>query len=217
MKRHHRKRHDLRFSIGFAFVATIIIIVTVIVCSIEKSVKPVAELQAEQVAKNTANRIITETVSAYVAENEYTYSDFATVLYDADGRAVSVEALTANINRVQSELANQINKKLMDNKQTSAKIALGSLSGSYLLAGRGSEVTVRICPVGDAVVTLKSTFDSAGVNQTRHRIYADISANLISSIPLYSFETSENFEFLIAETIIVGSVPDYAVKAWSSQ
>lgn len=217
MKRHRRKRHDLRFSIGFAFVATIIIIVTAILLSIEKSVKPVAELQAEQVAKNTANRIITETVSAYVEANEYTYSDFATVLYDTDGHAVSVEALTANINRVQSELANQINKKLLDNKQTSAKIALGSLSGSYLLAGRGSEVTVRICPVGDAVVTLKSTFDSAGVNQTRHRIYADISANLISSIPLYSFETSESFEFLIAETIIVGNVPDYAVKAWSSQ
>ena len=213
MKRYRRKNKRSVIAVTIIIIAIILIIVAV---RIETAVRPSAEIQAEQVARQSANRIITETVSDYITENEYTYSDFAAVIYDENGRTASIEALSGNINRVQSELATEINKRLSDNKQTTAEIAVGSLSGSYLLAGRGSKINVRICPVGDAAVTLKSTFDSAGTNQTRHRIYAEISANLISSIPLYSFETEENFEFLIAETIIVGDVPDYAVKAWSS-
>lgn len=213
MKRYRRKNKRSVIMVAVIVIAVLLIIVVV---RIETAVRPSAEIQAEQAARYSASRIINETVSDYITKNEYTYSDFATVLYDENGRAASIEALSGNINRVQSEIAMEINRRLLDNKQTSAEIAVGSLSGSYLLAGRGNSIKVRICPVGDAEVTLKSTFDSAGNNQTRHRIYAEISANLISSIPLYSFETTENFEFLIAETIIVGDVPDYAVKAWSS-
>lgn len=215
MKRHHRKKRNFRSSVGILFFLIVIIIVVIAIFRLEKTVRPVAEMQSEQIARHTANMIITETVSDYIAENDYTYSDFATVLYDENGRTASVEAMSGNINRLQSELAVKINKQLSDNKQTSAKISVGSLSGSYLFAGRGPTVEVRICPIGEAEVKLKSSFDSAGINQTRHRIYAEISANLISSIPLYRFETEESFEFLIAETIIVGNVPDYAVKAWS--
>ncbi len=213
MKRYRRKNKRSVIILTVIIIAVLLIIVAV---RIEIAVRPSAEIQAEQAARHSANRIITETVSDYIAENEYTYGDFATVLYDENGRTASIEALSGNINRVQSELASEINRRLSDNNETSAEIAVGSLSGSYLLAGRGNSIKVRICPVGEAEVRLKSTFDSAGTNQTVHRIYAEISANLISSIPLYSFETEENFEFLIAETIIVGDVPDYAVKAWSS-
>lgn len=213
MKRYRRKNKRSVIAVAVIIVAVLLIIVAV---KVETAVRPSAEIQAEQAARHLASRIINETVSDYITKNEYTYSDFATVFYDENGRAASIEALSGNINRVQSEIATEINRRLSDNKQTSAEIAVGSLSGSYLLAGRGNSIKVRICPVGDAEVKLKSTFDSAGNNQTRHRIYAEISANLISSIPLYSFETTENFEFLIAETIIVGDVPDYAVKAWSS-
>ncbi|MDE6788689.1 MAG: sporulation protein YunB [Ruminococcus sp.] len=213
MKRYRRKNKRSVIAVVVIVIAILLIIVAV---KIETSVRPSAEIQAEQIARQSANRIITETVLDYITKNEYKYSDFAAVLYDENGRAVSIEALSGNINRVQSEIASEINERLSDNKQTSAEIAVGSLSGSYLLAGRGSKINVRICPIGDAEVTLKSTFDSAGTNQTRHRIYAEISANLVSSIPLYSFETKEDFEFLIAETIIVGDVPDYAVKAWNS-
>ncbi len=212
MKRYRRKNNR----IAVAVIAGVLILLIIAVVRFEMAVRASAEIQAEQVARQSANRIINETVSEYISANEYTYSDFADIMCDDSGRVVSVEAISGNINRVQSELAENINQRLADNKQISAEIAVGSLSGSYLLAGRGNSVKLRICPVGDAEVTLKSSFTSAGNNQTMHRIYAEISANLVSSIPLYSFETTENFEFLIAETIIVGDVPDYAVKAWSS-
>lgn len=215
MKRRSRKKGKFR-KISVLFISGMIIILLISVLRMEKAVRPMAEMQSRQTARLTANKIISETVADYISENNYTYSDFAVVLYDNSGRTASVEALSENINRVQSELTSEINNNLSENGEASAKISLGSLSGSYLLSGRGPEVKIKICPVGDASVKLRSSFDSAGINQTRHRIYAEISADFISSIPLYSFETEENFELLLAETIIVGDVPDYAVKAWSN-
>ena len=215
MRRKYRKKRRFR-AVAIIILFSIIIVLLISVLRMEKAVRPMAEMQSKQTARLTANKIISETVADYISENKYTYSDFAVVLYDNSGRTASIEALSENINRVQSELTYEINNNLAESGNASAKISLGSLSGSYLLSGRGPEVKINICPAGDASVKLKSSFDSAGINQTRHRIYAEISADFISSIPLYRFETEENFELLLAETIIVGDVPDYAVKAWSS-
>lgn len=208
MKRHYKRKRK-------NYIKPLIITVAVMVMAaflirLEFSVRKSAEIQAENAARLAADRIIAESISDIIEKNEYTYSDFAAVLYDENGRASSVEALTVNINRVQAELSEEINRRFAENSNADAKIAMGSLSGSYILAGRGPKISIRVCPIGKASVSLKSTFDSAGINQTRHRIYAEVSMELISSIPIYSFETTENFELLIAETIIVGDVPDFS-------
>lgn len=208
MRRHYNRKR--RKFIKPLIVAVAVIFTAVFLIRLEFSVRKSAEIQAENAAKLAADKIITESVSDIIEKNEYTYSDFAAVLYDESGRAASVEALTVNINRVQAELSEEINRRFADNSDAAAKISMGSLSGSYLLSGRGPTISIRVCPVGKATVSLKSAFDSAGVNQTRHRIYAEVSAELISSLPIYSFETTENFELLIAETIIVGDVPDFS-------
>lgn len=214
--KHRRKRYRSNKSIFGAFVLAVVVILFIVaLIRLEKAVRPAAELQAEQISRNTANRIISETVSRYINENECSYSNFSAILYDSSGRVASVEALTQNINRVQSELSAEINDRLVNSKTATAEIPLGTLSGSYLLAGKGPKVKVKICPVGTADVKLKGTFDSAGINQTMHRIYAEISADISSSAAIYNFETETEFEYLIAETVIVGDVPDYTVKAWS--
>lgn len=216
--KHRRKRYHSykNKSVFGAFVLAVVVILFIMsLIRLEKAVRPVAELQAKQISRNTANQIISETISQYIKENECSYSNFSTILYDSNGRVASVEALTQNINRVQSELSSEINKQLISSRKASAEIPLGTLSGSYLLAGKGPKVKVKICPVGTADVKLKGTFDSAGINQTMHRIYAEISADISSSAAIYNFESETEFEYLIAETVIVGDVPDYTVKAWS--
>lgn len=208
MKR-HRNRKRKNFAKPLIIIG-IVIFAAAFLIRMEFSVRKSAGIQAENAARLAADRIIAESVSDVIEKNEYTYSDFAAVLYDESGRAASVEALTVNINRVQAELSEEINRRFAENSDATAKIAMGSLSGSYLLSGRGPMIKIQVCPVGKATVSLKSAFDSAGINQTRHRIYAEVSAELISSLPIYSFETTENFELLIAETIIVGDVPEFS-------
>lgn len=215
MKRRTRKNSQIRRVIGGLIFVSVIILLIFSFIKLDKAVRPSAQMQAEQLSEHTAYQIITDTVSRYIAESDCSYKSFSAVVYDESGNVASVEALTDNINRVQSELALHINSGLHSSGKTHAEIPLGNISGSYLLADKGPVIKVGISPVGTAEVKLRSDFDSAGINQTRHRIYAEISANMVSSFPLYSFDTEVEFDFLLAETVIIGDVPDYSVKAWS--
>ncbi len=215
MRRRRKRRRNARGIIGAFILVVIIVLLILSTARLDKAVRPAAELQAQQLSQKKASIIINDVVSQYIAENEYTYSDFAAVLYDESGHASAVEALSENINRVQAELTAEINRQLNDSGESNAEISLGSLSGSYLLAGKGPTVKVRICPVGSAEVRLTSAFDSAGINQTRHRIYAEISADMVSATTLYSFDTNVKFDYLLAETVIIGDVPQFTAKAWN--
>lgn len=174
----------------------------------DKAVRPVAEMRAQHFAEVTAENIVEQAVSDFLSENEYTYSDFAAVLY-SDGKAVSVETIPYNINKVQSGLASAVNRKLADAGRISDRIPVGSLTGSYLLAGKGPKLKVKICPESLAQAEIRSEMESAGINQTRHRISAVINVKLTSSLPLYSFDSEVEFGFLLAETVIIGDVPDF--------
>lgn len=215
MKRRRKSRLSGKTIAGGAVFAVIIILLIIALFKAESSVRPVAAMQAEQLARSSANELIGGTVADYLAENRFTYSDFAAVLYDESGRTVSVEAVPYNINRVQSELTLRINKALSSVNSRTERIPIGSLTGSSLLIGKGPSLKVKICPAGSAQVALRSDFTSAGLNQTRHSISAVITAELRSSVPLYSFETEVSFEFLLAENIIVGNVPAVSRYAWS--
>ncbi|MBR4626417.1 MAG: sporulation protein YunB [Ruminococcus sp.] len=196
--------------------AVIVILLIIVIIKAERAVRPVAAIQAEHLARSSANELIGCAVADYLSSERFTYSDFAAVLYDENGKAVSVEAVPCNINRVQSELTVRVNRALSDVNTRTERIPIGSLTGSAMLVGKGPSLKVRICPSGSAQVSLRSDFSSAGVNQTRHRISAVVEAELISSVPLYSFSTKVSFEFLLAESIIVGDVPALSRYAWSS-
>ena len=206
----HHKRIDMKYKvISVVFVAVMLIVLFSAAAHItDRAVRPVAKFQAQHFAEMYTNRIIEKAAAEYLEKNKFTYSDFAAVLHDSSGKAVSVEAMSYNINKVQSELALAINKKLSESETFSDSIPLGSLTNSYLLAGKGPRLKLRICPAGTASVRLKSDFSSAGINQTRHCISVVITADVTSALPIYSFKSKVKFEFLLAENILIGNVPD---------
>lgn len=213
MKRRIRIKRKNRIRLQRVLIISLMIAIAALFIRTDRAVRPVAALQAEHFAEITANELIESAVSGYLEENRFTYSDFAAVLYDEDGNAVSVESIPYNINKVQSEIGLLINHELKKNGQKYAEIPLGSLTSSYLLTGRGPHLKLKVCPVGAAQTTLRSDFSSAGINQTRHRISAVITVKMSSSVPLYSFDKELSFEFLLAENILMGNVPDLSPYA----
>lgn len=174
----------------------------------EKLLKPVVTEQAEHFSEKIAAEIIESTVSGYLRDNRYRYSDFAAVLYNEKKQAASVETIPYTINKVQSELTLLINQRLKSADKAKTEIPIGTLTQTYVFNGKGPKIHIRISPLGSADVKIKSELESAGINQTMHHISAVISVNVTSSTPLYKFNTHTEFEFLIAETVIIGDVPD---------
>lgn len=211
MRRYKKRRKNKRILLAVILVLTIIFSII----RTERALKPYAQLQAEHFAEKTANEIIERTVSSYLEKNKYTYSDFSVVLYDAQQKANSIETIPYTINKVQSDLTLLINTELERSGKRYADIPVGTLTDSFLLTGKGPKIRIKVAPIGVASVELKSTFDSSGINQTVHRVSALISAKMSSSSPLYTFDVVSSFEFILAENVIVGTVPD--ISAYTMQ
>ena len=97
---------------------------------------------------------------------------------------------------------------LSDTDINSSKIPLGTLTDFPFFVGEGPEITIKYSQQGSATVERKSQFESAGINQTIHRLYARVETNIYSVSPIETEITSFSFDYLLSETIIVGDVPE---------
>ena len=91
---------------------------------------------------------------------------------------------------------------------TTLSIPIGTLTGSSLLAGRGPTVKVKMQSVGSTTASFRNTFSSAGINQTRHQILLDVTVSVSILLPGFRTSTKVSNEISVAETVIVGSVPE---------
>lgn len=61
--------------------------------------------------------------------------------------------------------------------------------------------------VGNVETELISQFSQAGINQTLHRIYLNVSCKVTILTPFDSIEENINNQVLLAEAVILGDVP----------
>ena len=91
---------------------------------------------------------------------------------------------------------------------SSISVRMGTLTGTDFFADRGPTVQLRIIPVSSVGSFINNEFASGGINQTLHRIMMQLVVDISIVLPGYSTTTTVISEFCIAETIIVGSVPE---------
>ena len=86
-------------------------------------------------------------------------------------------------------------------------IPIGSATRSKILSNYGPVIRVSLLPAGTADVNTVEAFEEAGINQTRHRIVLEITANIQIIQPLLSSNITVKTNVPIVETIIIGNVP----------
>ncbi|MEG1932167.1 MAG: sporulation protein YunB, partial [Pygmaiobacter sp.] len=126
---------------------------------------------------------------------------------DSDGRICAIEANTIEINRLKSELTVAVGQKLAEIQRTKISIPLGTLLGWQIFAGRGPDIGFKIVPASFVHSDIKSTLISAGINQTRHQIILAFTVEMTAIIPGYTTSVTVTTEVCVAETLIVGEVP----------
>ena len=170
--------------------------------------KPVMTSMATARVSNTVNRIVSAAVNEAVADGEIDYQNF--VIFDKDdtGHITALRSNVAEVTRMQGRIADEILLRLSEISTSELEIPLGTLTGSALLAGRGPSLYVRMQAVGSASATFRNQFTAAGINQTRHQIFLDVDVYMSILLPGMKTSTRVSNEIAVAETVIVGGVPD---------
>ena len=104
--------------------------------------------------------------------------------------------------------AKQVNEGIEALGDETVRISLGTLTGISFLYGTGDELVFRMEPKGKAETRLMSSFRSSGINQTIHSIILEVDAEISPMMTGYSEDVAITYDILIAQTVIVGSVPD---------
>lgn len=157
-------------------------------------------------ARIVATTTINETIKNEF-QNKISYDDIVSTKLDNEGNIIMLQANTVELNRIGSEIALAVQNRIQSKGTTGVKIPLGVLLKNDLFAYYGPKITFKMQPLGSVTTTYRSDFQSAGINQTRHVIYLDVTANVFVVIPLAKNNITVTSSVPIAESIIVGKVP----------
>lgn len=173
-------------------------------CRLRPSLRQLAGIRAKQIAiENIHQTIQTKIVP------ELEYSQLVELRLTNDGRVAYMQPKTGAINRISAAAVLSIQEQLKKLPQEIVKIPLGQVFGIKTLAGYGPLLPIKIIPVGAVESVIKDQFDSAGINQVRHKILISIETTIKMVVPLVREEIVVNTDVPLAEAIIMGDVPDF--------
>lgn len=162
-----------------------------------------AQVMAVQALNEAAEEIIQQGVS---------YESLVDVSLGSDGSVRLLQANAAGMNRLASQASLLAQEKLDALENQSVSVPLGSALGVALLSGMGPDIRVSILPVGAVVTQFATEFTSAGINQTRHRVFLTMRAQVRLVLPAGASVVEAVTQVAVAESIIVGDVPDSYVN-----
>ena len=162
-----------------------------------------AEVLAVQDLNQAAEALIAEGVS---------YDSLVHVTLGEDGSVRLLQANTAGMNSLASRASLTAQARLEALQDQTVSVPLGSALGITLLAGTGPRIRVHMLPVGAVVTAYETEFTSAGINQTRHRVLLTMRAQVQLVLPTGASGVEAVTQVAVAESIIVGQVPDSFVN-----
>ncbi len=164
-----------------------------------------------QIAISDARDIITSRINSAVAEimreGAYEGDYFISFEKGSGGEVTAISCNMARINALSAVILDRV-VGATENYTATVQIPLGNLTGLNLLMGRGPMVPVEIVTLTSSRVEFRNGIVTAGINQTKHQITLELHVDIDILVPWGSESTQVVTEVLIADTVIVGRVPD---------
>ena len=187
------------------FIGAVIIVVTII---FDLWFRPVVERMFEYRCKLIADRAVSRAITEHLNTTDEDYSDIVSFVYDSDGSIGALRTNPPKINTMKAAVMERVNAELSSIESEKVGITIGTLSGVSYLYGMGNEIMFTVKPVGVARSRLYSEFQRSGLNQTMHSVILEIDTEVSPLIPGVSETFLVTTEFIIAQTVILGEVPD---------
>ena len=202
-RRHTDRRNLLRALLLFAISG---IVALLLVAAVQ--MRPLLSSLATTKVSNAVTSIVSEAVYEAIENGELQYDGLVTFEKDNEGKITAVHSNMAAFNHLQAEILHTVLNRIDHVSTRDLSIPIGSLTGSALLAGRGPRITVRMESVGSSEANFHNAFTSAGINQTKHQIILTVDVSVSILLPGFTTATEVSNSFIVAETVIVGAVPD---------
>lgn len=205
-----RRYYPPLFSRKQQFKAMLILIIIGIIIIITKCsifLKELSGAMALSDASDLVTLAINNTINRKMSEGMYDYNYFVNLEKDNEGNITAITTNMSRINTFSSEVLKDV-VSASDSGNLRIEVPIGNLLGMNITVGKGPCVPVDIILLTSSYTDFRNELTSAGINQTRHQMILEVVVDIDILVPWETMSTRVVAETLIAETVIVGEVPD---------
>lgn len=170
--------------------------------------RPVIQSLAETQVKNTTSDLTNDAIAKQIAEGTIAYDRIVYFEKDLNGRITALKTNIGEVNRLKTDILNIINDEILALDTSDIGIPIGSLFLPEFFSGKGPAIPIRILAIRNSDASFSSTFTQAGINQTLHRLNMHVSVDVAVLILGQTSSFTVDSEVVVAETVIVGEVPE---------
>ncbi len=174
---------------------------------IDPNLEDISRMRAEVLVTRTINRALSELFQEQTVEE-----DLFLLKKDENGKTELVQANSIAINILLTQLALNLQDAFRTMDEEPLQVPLGALMGSKMLSQTGPCADVVIKPVSVLSTDFRTEFDSKAINQTKYKIYIVLKCRVKVMAPFSSRTFDTSSKILLAETVILGDVPDSFVQ-----
>ncbi len=193
--------------IGRIILISIISVLTAGCIYCESVVAPFMSQYTVMKGQQTLTELFNRTVSNKMNELNLSYDKLMSITYSDSGEIQSLNTNVVAVNILKSEVTDTLSMLLSQEYEYDVDIPLGSLFKSEFLSGSGKRLRFNNVLTGDVKSDFRSEFETAGVNQTIHRLYIDLTGDLLIIGGGEQIPIELTSSVLVGETVLVGSVP----------
>ncbi len=190
-----------------AALAVLIAVIAAVIGYFESVAKPLVKELAEA-------DIQALTVSAFIEANSKIknfskfYGEFFSYDKNDAGEITLIKANTPAINSLTIYAQEAMQKAMNKITDYDVEIPTGAFTGLSILADKGHPLSINIAPVGVVNVSIGSYYYTEGINQTIHRLIMRVTGTVRMLVPLDAEDVTVSMDFVLAEDIVLGRIPD---------
>lgn len=163
---------------------------------------------AETQVRNATSDLINDSIDRQIETGNIQYDRIVYFEKDLNGKITALKTNMSEVNRLKTSILNLINDEILAIDTGSIGIPLGSLFFPEVLSGRGPMIPVQIMSIRNSDAAFTSYFTEAGINQTLQQLTMEISVDVAILVLGKTQSFTVASQVVVAETIIVGQVPD---------
>lgn len=188
-------------------IGVISLILCLVLLSLRGRYRTVIDDLAKTQVKNSTSDLTNDAIAKQIAAGNIAYDRIVYFEKDLQGRITALKTNMTEVNRLKTDILNIINDEILALDTSDIGIPLGSLFLPEFLSGKGPAIPVHILSIRNSDAAFVSHFSQAGINQTLHRLNMEVSIDVAVLVLGSTTSFSMTSEVLVAETIIVGDVP----------
>lgn len=163
---------------------------------------------AETQVKNSTSDLTNDSIAKQIENGNISYDRIVYFEKDLNGRITALKTNISEVNRLKTDILNIINDEILALDGSDIAIPVGSIFLPEFFSGKGPGIPVHILSIRNADANFVSHFSEAGINQTLHQVTMEVSIDVAVLVLGKTTSFSMTSEVIVAETVIVGEVPD---------